>query len=332
MTTLRIGTRGSKLALWQANWVASELCKFQPDLATQIVAIQTMGEKEPDFLLTGVESKGFFTGEIEAALLEGSIDVAVHSLKDLPTQLPEGLEIGAYCKREYARDVLITKSGKTFANLPAHTRIGTSSLRRMAQIRNLRPDIECVDIRGNIDTRLKKLEESGKYDGIVIAAAGIIRIGRQDAITEYLAEEICLPAPGQGVIAVEISSERADIRNLVTPINHQPTEYEARAERQFLYALEGGCQVPIGARARYSAGALDDGTLELSGMVASLDGSKVVRVREAGAAPVASSTDYLPAVLLTVPELLGNQAAANALSKGARKILEEIRRAGGRAE
>ena len=297
MTTLRIGTRGSRLALWQANWVAEQLLEHYPKLDTQVVAIKTTGDERMTggrFAYETGDAKGLFTGEIEAAWLDDTIDFAVHRLKDLPCELPEGLMIGAYCKREDPRDVLISTGGLTLENLPPGSQLGTSSLRRKAQILALRPDLQCVDIKGNLDTRLRKLEESSELSGLVVAAAGMIRTGWQNKISQYLDEDSFLPAAGQGVIAVEVSTENIEVRELVVCVNHELSEYEVRAERSFLHTLQAGCHAPVGVRAVYTESTR---TLVLKAMVASDDGSYVKQVTAEG----------------VNPELVGKQAAEDVI-------------------
>ena len=303
MRILRIGTRSSSLALWQARWVADRIREKDSALVIELVTIKTAGEKLSEIPLSQIGSRGLFTEEIEAALLDENIDLAVHSLKDLPYELPLGLEIGAYSKREDSRDVFISKNTQSLEDLPKNAQIGTSSLRRKAQVLSIRPDLCCIEIRGNINTRLSKLDQSHDLSGIILAAAGVVRLGLQDRITQYLSEDRFLPAAGQGVIAIEFFEERIDIRDLLKGINHMQSEYEARAERRFLSVLQGGCRVPIGVRAVYK-----EGDLELKGMVASLDGSRTVWVKAKG----------------TDPDLVGRQAAEDALRQGADQILAEI--------
>ena len=314
MTTLRIGTRGSKLALWQAHWVAEQLLARDAGLDLQVVVVKTSGDlAQSGAGGTGLGAPlcpkdkvghqapsllphsdiGLFTGELEAALLDGTIDLAVHSLKDLPCELPEGLAIAAYCKREDPRDALISEGGLALEELPPGSCIGTASLRRKALILALRPDLCCVDLRGNLDTRLRKLEESSELSAIVVAAAGLIRMGWESRISQYLSEEAFLPAPGQGVVAVEISAARAGVLEVVAGINHGPSEFEALAERSFLHTLGAGCHAPVGARAVFA-----EGTLVLTAMEASLDGSRVMQVSAKG----------------TDPELVGKQAAEAVLN------------------
>lgn len=322
---LYIGTRGSTLALWQANWVAQQLSQYHPESTFEIVTFKTEGDKRLDISLQAIGSKGIFTDEIERALQDGSIDIAVHSLKDLPTELAPGLAIGAYCKREDPRDVFIGKRFHSLHEVPDNACIGTSSLRRTAQVLQLRPTVRCVDMRGNVDTRLQKLAESSELEGIILAAAGLIRLGKQACISEYLDDTAFLPAPGQGVIALEICSSNERLAPFMESINHLPSEHEARAERAFLAALDGGCHAPIGARARY-----ENGELSLCGMVASLDGAKLARVTCSS-----SSHDALEGHGSTeacardtqasgYAERLGIRAAKLVLQQGAADILAEI--------
>ncbi|MDR1185214.1 MAG: hydroxymethylbilane synthase [Coriobacteriales bacterium] len=302
MKTLRIGTRTSRLALWQAHWVKDCLQKHFGDASIEVVPMQTAGDRMLDVPLPEVGDKGLFTQELERALLESRIDMAVHSLKDMPTELPPGLRIGAFGKREDPRDVFLGKDGRLLEDLSPQSSVGTSSLRRAAQIRRFRPDLRCVDIRGNLDTRWRKLQETEDLCGLVLAAAGVRRLGWQEKITEYLAEDIVLPAAGQGVIAVEIAAGHDGIKDLLQAVNHPATEYEARAEREFLRALQGNCQVPIGAHAMYQ-----DGALCLRVMVSNLDGSRMLRLEVSG----------------LQPEEVGRQAAHEIVEKGAAKILLE---------
>jgi len=225
----------------------------------------------------------------------------VHSLKDLPCELAEGLVLGAYCLREDARDVLISKNNCSLEELPSGSIIGTSSLRRRAQLLARRPALSCVDLRGNLDTRLQKLDESPELSGIIQAAAGLIRLGWDNRISQYLDTDDFLPAPAQGVIAVELSAERSEVISLVSSLNHVPTEFAARAERSFLRALQAGCHAPVGAYAVQT-----DTALVLNGMVLSLDGQQVIKVKATG----------------IDPELTGEQAAEDALKKGAIRVMD----------
>lgn len=303
MNILRIGTRDSVLALWQAEWVKERLSELYPATEIILVPMKTKGDKILDVPLAKIGDKGLFTKELEHGLLRTEIDLAVHSLKDLPTVLPPGLEIAAYCEREEPRDVFLSKDGTTLDNLPVGAVIGTSSLRRKAQLCHYRPDLKFADLRGNLQTRWQKLQES-EMAGIVLAAAGVKRLGWEERITQHLPEEIILSAVGQGSIAVEICQEREEMRTLLSRLNHKDTELAVRAERALMRELEGGCQVPIGA-----LGQVREDEIVLRGMVASLDGTKFLRATAKG----------------TLPEDVGREAAQSLLAQGAGKILAEIR-------
>lgn len=301
---LKLGTRGSRLALAQAGWVADQLKNRRPDLAVSLTPIKTMGDKILDVPLAKVGGKGLFVKEIEEALLDGWIDLAVHSLKDLPAQLPQGLTIGATPIREDPRDVLISKDGRTFSALPERARIGTSSLRRKVQLLHARPDLDILPLRGNLDTRIRKLETED-LDAIVVAAAGVKRLGVERYVTEYLLEEISIPAIGQGALAVEVREDDEATLKLVKALDHWETRQATSAERAFLKRLFGSCQIPIAAHAK-----IENGCLIISGMVASLDGKRLVRETMEGAPDSA--------------EALGTALAEKLLAHGADKILEEI--------
>jgi hydroxymethylbilane synthase len=256
-----IATRGSKLALWQAEWIKAELEKINPGIGIDLNKIKTTGDKILDVPLAQVGGKGLFVKEIEEAILRGEADLAVHSMKDVPTELPEGLHLSAICKREDPRDAFITavssqqsavsrqKKIKYFKELPQGANVGTSSLRRICQLLNKRPDLKISQLRGNVDTRIRKLDE-GQFDAIILAAAGVKRLGRAEKITEILPPEISLPAVGQGAIGIECRVDDEFINNLLKNLNHKETSVCVRAERAFLKKLEGGCQVPIAAYAR----------------------------------------------------------------------------------
>lgn len=303
MRTIRIGTRDSLLALWQAEWAKRTLAGFYPETDFVLVPIKTKGDKILDVPLAKIGDKGLFTKELELGLVHQEIDLAVHSLKDMPTVLPAGLEIVAMCEREEPRDVFLGKDGTRLAELPQGSIIGTSSLRRKAQLRNFRQDLTFVDLRGNLQTRWRKLEES-EMAGIVLAAAGVKRLGWEERITEVISEDIMLSAVGQGSIAIEISSDREDIRELLSVINHKQTELAVRAERALMRRLEGGCQIPIGALAK-----VDNDKIALKGMVASLDGQRILKAEAVG----------------ENPEQLGIVVAQKLIDQGAIEILEEIR-------
>jgi hydroxymethylbilane synthase len=268
---IRIGTRGSKLALWQANWVKSALHKADPSCAVEIVPIKTKGDKILDVPLAKVGGKGLFVKEIEDALLSGHIDFAVHSMKDMPADLPTGLCIGAIPEREDPRDVLISRNGTGLFELAPKAKVGTSSLRRKAQLLCARPDLVIVPLRGNLDTRLKKLDAEN-LDAIVLAAAGVIRLGLKHRISQYLDQEIMLPAVGQGALCIEIRQHDPAIEAIASSLEHQPTKIAVTAERSFLHRLEGGCQIPIAA-----FGDITQDALTLSGLVASVDGATVIK-------------------------------------------------------
>jgi len=271
-----LGTRGSQLARRQTDWVAARLRERVPDIEIGIEIITTQGDRVLDTPLPQIGDKGLFTREIENALLQGHVHAAVHSLKDLPTELPDGLMLAAICERADVRDALVTKHHCALRDLPHGARIGTSSLRRAAQLRAYRADFQIVNLRGNVDTRLRK-SETDDYDAIVLAAAGLIRLGHANRIAEFLPLDVMLPAPGQGALAVEICADDADTRALVAMLDHAPTRAATDAERAFLRALGGGCQVPIAAFAQVSGDAL-----HLRGLVASEDGTRIARGEVSG--------------------------------------------------
>ena len=308
MKRLKLGSRGSKLALWQADYVSSQLTKIVPDLNVEIKVIKTKGDKILDVALSRIGDKGLFTREIEKELLDGSIDMAIHSMKDLSSQLAPGLCIAAVLERENPADVLISRQGYRFYDLPEGAVIGTSSLRRISQIRALRPDIVLVDMRGNVETRIKKMYEQ-ELDGIVLAYAGVKRLGFEDKISDFLPHDIILPAVGQGAIAIEVRQGDSANLELAGSINHEPTDWATRTERSFLRVLEGGCQVPIGCYAEVRGE-----NITVEGLIASLDGSQVFRGSIQG--------NYQEA------DLIGQQLAHDLLHKGAASILAEIREAG----
>ncbi|WP_299577608.1 hydroxymethylbilane synthase [uncultured Sunxiuqinia sp.] len=269
--TIKIGTRGSKLALWQAETVKSELEKAHPNLQFELEIIKTKGDKILDVALSKIGDKGLFTKEIEQALYDNTIDLAVHSLKDLPTELPENLIIGGMLKRAEVRDVFISKDGRKLADFTAKDKIATSSLRRQSQLLHFNPDLQIVDIRGNVETRLKKMND-GHCDALIMAAAGILRLGYEDVITEMLDTEIMLPAISQGAIAIEIREDDERTQLLLDAITDEPTRATTLAERSLLRELEGGCQVPVGCFSEVKGD-----QIKLTGMVASLNGAKRIR-------------------------------------------------------
>ncbi|MDF9408051.1 MAG: Porphobilinogen deaminase [Pelotomaculum sp. PtaB.Bin013] len=300
-----IGTRESRLALWQANWVKDCLQKLAPAYSFRIKGIKTLGDKNLDTALAKIGDKGLFTKELELALLRGKIDLAVHSMKDMPTILPEGLVIGAVCRRENPGDVLISRKGNKLEDLPPGAIIGTSSLRRRAQLCHYRNDFKIINLRGNVDTRLGKLE-SEMMDAVVLSFAGVHRLGLGDRITQLIPLEVCLPAVGQGSIGVEIRAGDEEMQNLTGKIDHHESRLAVTAERALLRKLEGGCQIPVGA-----LGTVDNGRLLLEGVVASLDGSKLVRSSWSGSAEDAAS--------------IGVQLAEKLAQMGAGELLRSMR-------
>jgi hydroxymethylbilane synthase len=265
---IQIGSRGSALALWQAEHVKSRLTALGHDVS--ITVITTTGDRVLDKRLENVGGKGAFLKEIEEAMLAGTIDLAVHSLKDVPTALPAGLRLCAYLERADPRDAFISRSGERLAKLPLGSRIGTTSLRRQAQLHAWRPDLVLADLRGNVDTRLRKLQE-GEYDAILLAMAGLVRLGRASEVTEPISADVILPAPGQGTIALECREDAPDVAAAVAPLNHEMSQRCVTAERRFLAALGGGCNVPLGA---YAQPVGDD--LRLRALVARVDGRAVL--------------------------------------------------------
>ena len=301
---IRIGTRASLLALWQANWIKDTLEEQNTGIKVELIKIKTTGDKILDVPLAKVGGKGLFVKEIEDALLSNKIDLAVHSMKDVPTDLPEGLHIASVTEREDPRDALLSRGGCKMMELPHNAKIGTSSLRRQAQILNVRPDFEINQLRGNLDTRIKKLTTK-ELDAVILAAAGIRRMGWTDKITEYISTEVCLPAIGQGAVGVETRVDDETINGLVSRLNHEPTSIAVRAERAFLKRLEGGCQVPIAA-----FGEINGKKIKLRGLVGRIDGSEIIK-------------DSLEGSVERVEEI-GEELAKKLLSMGAGEILSEV--------
>ncbi len=301
MEQLRVGTRGSALALWQAEWVAARLRALHPGLEVTIVPIKATADARPDVPISRLGTKGLFTGTIEAALLASEIDLAVHSLKDMASATVPGLHIVAIPVREDPRDALVTSQGDSIAALPAGARVGTGSPRRRAQLHHVRPDLELVEIRGNVDTRLRKLRE-GDYDALVLAAAGLHRLGRRDAISCYLDPQVMLPAGGQGAIAVQARLEDERATKLAGGLDDRAARACCTAERRVQEILEGGCKVPIGTLA-----VLRGDILSLEAMVASEDGQHYARTRADG------SADDPYALAERVAQLLRGQGADDIL-------------------
>lgn len=302
--TIRIGTRGSALALWQANWVKSQLESLDPGLTVELTIIKTKGDKILDVPLAKVGGKGLFVKEIEEALLEGRVDLAVHSMKDMPADLPAGLCIGPVPERENPSDALVSADGAGLMALKPGARVGTSSLRRAAQLRHARPDLTIVSLRGNLDTRLRKLDE-GQMDAVVLAAAGMRRLGVAHRISELLDHDTLLPAVAQGALCIETREDDPRVAQRLAPMNHPETRTTVLGERAFLHRLGGSCQVPVAGHAR-----LIDGEFVITGLVADLDGKTVIRDTLTGSPERADAT--------------GIALAERLLAQGAAEILETL--------
>ncbi len=302
---IKVGTRGSRLALWQTEWVVSRLRRQWKDVVFSIQVIRTTGDQVQEVALSRIGDRGLFTRELDRALLEGRIDLAVHSMKDVPTTLPEGLTIAAVTERADPRDALIGRTPVTLGQLPSGAMVATGSLRRQAQLLYLRPDLKVVSVRGNVPTRLKKLEQSN-WQAMILAAAGLQRLGLQERISEVLPPEIMLPAVGQGSFAVVTRTDDAATRRRVSVLNHRPSELAIRAERALLRHLEGGCQIPVGALAQ-----MVGEQLYLQGFVSDLKGRRLIRNQLSGS--------------LEAPETLGRTLAQWLLDAGGKEILAELR-------
>jgi hydroxymethylbilane synthase len=305
---LTIGTRGSALALWQTNWVENQLQKIFPDLLINTEIIKTTGDKILDSPLSTIGDKGLFTKELESALLENQIDLAVHSLKDVPTKLPDGLVIAAVAEREDSRDVFIASVNNDDQNLdkiPVGSKVATGSLRRKCQLLNWRPDLKIIEIRGNLNTRFSKLDESS-WAGMILARAGVIRLGWENRITQILPLDKILPAVGQGALGIETRAGDQSTIEIVSRLNHKETEISVNGERALLRRLEGGCQIPIGAYGR-----IRNKSFYLDAIIGSLDGKRIVRDFIQGKAEDS--------------ERLGIELAELLLSNGGKEILAEIR-------
>ena len=301
---LRIATRKSPLALWQAHYVSDLLKKHHPELTIELVTMTTQGDKILDTPLAKVGGKGLFVKELETGMLEGRADIAVHSMKDVPVEFPAGLHLAVICEREDPRDAFVSNNFESLEDLPQGARLGTSSLRRQSQISALRPDLNIVDLRGNVNTRLKKLDD-GEYDAIILAAAGLKRLKFDDRITQSLGTDICLPAIGQGAVGIECRIDDARIMELIAPLNDNKTQIRVLAERAMNARLQGGCQVPIAGYAEY-----ERGLVLLRGLVGQVDGKQIIRGEIAGPPENA--------------EELGMVLAEDLLSRGADKILKEL--------
>ncbi len=301
---LRIATRKSALAMWQANFVKSQLEQHYPDLAIELVPMSTQGDKILDTPLAKIGGKGLFIKELEVAMLEGRADIAVHSMKDVPVAFPDEFGLYAICERENPFDAFVSNTYKTLDELPNGAVVGTSSLRRQCQIRRYRPDLDIRDLRGNVNTRLAKLD-NGQYDAIILAAAGLIRLEMQDRITQELPADITLPAVGQGAVGIECRNDDQELIALLSKLNHHTTATRVRAERAMNARLEGGCQVPIGSYAT-----LSEHSLTITGMVGKPDGSELLFASATGDASRAAE--------------LGVEVAEALLAQGAGKILAAL--------
>lgn len=304
--TLRIGTRGSALALWQAGWVKARLESMWPGLHVDLVAIKTSGDKIQDVSLATVGGKGLFVKEIEEALLAEVVDLAVHSIKDLPGELPTGLALSAVSEREDSRDVLITRHGETLSELPAGTRVGTSSLRRQALLLHLNPVLRIEMLRGNVDTRLRKQRE-GVVDATVLAAAGLKRLGLTPEHSQVLDERVFLPAIGQGALGIETRADDEAVMTLVKPLHHEPTAAAVSAERAFLRCMGGNCRTPLAAK-----GTAQGGKIHLDALIANPDGRRLIRDENQG--PTGSA------------EQIGTALAETLLARGGKEILKELQK------
>jgi hydroxymethylbilane synthase len=302
--SIRIGTRGSALAIQQTQLVVDHLKAAWPHMTVEVIEIRTTGDRIQDVPLAKIGDKGLFVKEIEDALLSGRIDWAVHSIKDLPSELPEGLSVGTLAARSDPRDVLVARAGLTLSTLPEKAVIGTSSLRRRAQLLHWRPDLGIVPLRGNVDTRLRKLETEG-LDGIIVAAAGLMRMGWEARISDIIPPEICLPAVGQGALGVEMRRDHREAQALFQPLTSDVAQATVTAERSFLGHLQGGCQVPIAAWA-----IAEEERLYLRGMISDVNGLTLLRDERWG--------------VLNAPEQLGEDLAEALLRRGGDAILRDI--------
>jgi hydroxymethylbilane synthase len=301
---LRIATRKSPLALWQAEFVKSRLEHFYPELKIELVKMTTQGDKILDTPLSKIGGKNLFIKELEIGMIEGRADIAVHSMKDVPYELPEGFVIGAILERENPFDAFVSNHFNSITDLPIGSRVGSCSLRRIVQLKALRPDLVILDLRGNVNTRLQKLDD-GEYDAIILACSGLIRLGFENRIKQHLNAQQSLPAVGQGALGIEVKENDSQIIKLLEPLIHKKTMDEVSAERAMNVSLQGGCSVAIGAYAT-SNGSI----LNLRGMVGNVDSGKVIRVDEHGD--------------LSQPKDLGERVANKLLSLGARKLLSGV--------
>jgi len=300
---IRIATRKSPLALWQANEVSRQLKMYHPDLEVELVTMTTQGDKILDTPLAKIGGKGLFVKELEVGMLEGDADIAVHSMKDVPMAFPEGLHLSVVMERENPTDAFVSNTIASISDLPLNAKVGTCSLRRQTQLKEVRPDIEILDLRGNVNSRLAKLD-NGDYDAIILASAGLIRLGFDDRIVHNISTDDSLPAIGQGAVGIECRSDDDEINALLAPLNHKDTAIRVSAERAQNKRLNGGCQVPIGGFAEL----LDDNRMRLRGLIGFPDGSKIFRAEKEG-----SQDDA---------EALGVAVAEDLLSQGGGEVLK----------
>lgn len=305
---VRIATRESPLAMWQADYVSRQLQHYHPGLQVEILPMTTRGDQILDSPLAKIGGKGLFMKELEVAILEGSADIAVHSMKDVPMEFPDGLQLGVICEREDFRDAFVSNMYKSLDELPEGACVGSSSLRRQCQLKAMRPDLEIKNLRGNVNTRLRKLDE-GEYDAIILAAAGLIRLGMQERIASSIPVEQCLPSGGQGAVGIECRQGDTDILALLKPLEHRETRICVNAERGLNTRLNGGCQVPIACLAQLQTEG-DNELLRIRGLVGEPDGSTLLRAEITGASSEA--------------EALGKAAAEELLAQGADNILREL--------
>ena len=300
---LKIATRKSPLAIWQAEFVKSKLENIYPDLKVELVKMTTQGDQILNSPLSKIGGKSLFIKELEVGIMEGRADIAVHSMKDVPYELPQGFEIGAILERENPFDAFVSNDFNSIQDLPVGAKLGSCSLRRIVQVKAIRPDLEILDLRGNVNTRLKKLDD-GEYDAIILACSGLTRLGFDNRIKQDLSPDDSLPAVGQGALGIEIKANDHEISSLIKPLIHQKTQIEVNAERALNTTLQGGCSVAIGAFATS-----EDSKLTLSGMVGNVDSGEIIRVQETGET--------------SKPIDLGIRAAKKLLSLGARELLNE---------
>ena len=305
MDLIRIATRESPLALWQAEYVKAELLRAHSGLRVELVPMTTRGDQILDSPLSRIGGKGLFIKELEVAMLQGHADIAVHSMKDVPMEFPEGLGLAAICEREDCRDAFVSNNHETLDSLPHGAIVGSSSLRRQCQLRALRPDLQLKDLRGNVGTRLRKLD-SGEYDAIILASAGLIRLGMPERIRQFIPTAQSLPAGGQGAVGIECRLDDKSTMDLLQSLHHEPTAICVTAERAMNTRLQGGCQIPIAALAELNP----DNTIQMRGLVGTVDGSRILRSEISGAAHLA--------------EELGITLADDLLRQGASAILEAL--------